>query len=64
MKVPKSAGTPVLAFIEGQGCTGKSQWYEVVYYLDNQWRSYAGSSTFTDGEQVIRWGHCHKLLPR
>lgn len=48
---------PVLAKIEHINSLGKSTWYEVVYY-DKYWRCYAGSSTFNDGEKVIKWRYC------
>ena len=45
---------PVLAEIEHINDLGKSTWYEVVYF-DGNWRCYAGSKTFKDGERVIKW---------
>ncbi len=45
---------PVLALITHQGDLGKNEWYEVVYFFD-KWCSYAGSKTFEDGEQVVKW---------
>ena len=48
---------PVLAKIEHINDLGKSKWYEVVYYNGN-WRSYSGSKTFEDGEQVVKWEYC------
>ena len=48
---------PVLAKIEHINSLGKSTWYEVVYY-DGNWRCYSGSSTFKDGEKVIKWRYC------
>lgn len=48
-------GRSVLAEIESINCNGKSNWYEVVYILNNEWHSYFGSETFEDGEHVIKW---------
>ena len=48
---------PVLAKIEHINSLGKSSWYEVVYF-DGHWRCYAGSSTFKDGEKVVKWRYC------
>lgn len=48
---------PVLAKIEHINSLGKSSWYEVVYF-DGNWRCYAGSRTFKDGEKVIEWRYC------
>ena len=48
---------PVLAKIEHINSLGKSSWYEVVYF-DKHWRCYNGSSTFKDGEKVIKWRYC------
>lgn len=48
---------PVLADILHQGSLGVSRWKEVVYY-DTEvqaWKSYQGSKTFEDGEQVLGW---------
>jgi hypothetical protein len=52
----------VLAKIRHQGDLGISQWYEVVYYLDDEWCSYSGSKTFQDGERVIAWKYCKELI--
>ena len=52
---------PVLAEIEHINDLGKSKWYEVVYF-DENWRSYAGSKTFQDGEQVVKWKYCKDCL--
>jgi len=40
---------------------GKSTWYEVVYF-DGNWRCYAGSKTFKDGEKVIKWKYAKDCL--
>ena len=48
---------PVLAKIEHINSLSKSTWYEVVYF-DECWRCYAGSSTFQDGEKVVKWRYC------
>ena len=45
---------PVLALITHQGDLGKNEWYEVVYFF-KEWRSYSGSKTFENGEQVVKW---------
>jgi hypothetical protein len=34
---------------------GKSVYHEVVYHNGSEWHSYAGSKTFEDGEQVLKW---------
>ena len=52
---------PVLAEIEHINDLGKSKWYEVVCF-DENWRSYAGSKTFQDGEKVIRWKYAKDCL--
>ena len=52
---------PVLAQIEHINDLGKSKWYEVVYF-DKNWRSYAGSETFEDGEQVVKWKYAKDCL--
>jgi len=49
---------PVLAQIEHINDLGKSTWYEVVYFDEKNWRSYAGSDTFKDGEKVVKWRYC------
>jgi hypothetical protein len=56
---------PVLALIRAQGDLGLQEWREVVYYDDEaeEWRSYAGSDTFEDGEQVVRWVYAEAVLP-
>lgn len=50
---------PVLAKISHQNDLGRSQWYEVVFYVDGEWCSYAGSNTFENGESVIEWVSCY-----
>jgi hypothetical protein len=52
---------PVLAEIEHINDLGKSTWYEVVYF-DGNWRCYAGSRTFKDGERVIKWKYAKDCL--
>ena len=52
---------PVLAEIEHINDLGKSTWYEVVYF-DGNWRCYAGSKTFKDGERVIKWKYAKDCL--
>jgi hypothetical protein len=52
----------VLAKITHQNDLGLSQWYEVVYYLDDEWCSYSGSKTFEDGERVTEWKYCKELI--
>lgn len=52
---------PVLAKIEHINSLGKSSWYEVVYF-DKHWRCYDGSSTFKDGEKVVKWRYCKDCL--
>jgi hypothetical protein len=57
LDIPDEIGSPILAKIEHINDLGKSKWYEVVYF-DGNWRCYAGSSTFKDGEKVIKWRYC------
>lgn len=52
---------PILAEIEHINDLGKSTWYEVVYF-DGNWRCYAGSKTFKDGERVIKWKYAKDCL--
>jgi hypothetical protein len=52
---------PVLAEIEHINDLGNSTWYEVVYF-DGNWRCYAGSKTFKDGERVIKWKYAKDCL--
>jgi hypothetical protein len=52
---------PVLALINHQGYLGMSEWYEVVYFFQ-KWRSYTGSKTFEDGEQVVKWKYAKDCL--
>ena len=52
---------PVLAQIQNVTIYGTFTWYEVVYY-DGNWRSYAGSTTFDDGEIVLRWTYITEQL--
>ena len=52
---------PVLALITHQGDLGKNEWYEVVYFFQ-KWQSYAGSKTFEDGEQVVKWKYVKDCL--
>lgn len=51
----------VLAKISHVNDLGKSEWYEVIYYSEG-WQSYSGSDTFEDGEKVLSWEYCDKLL--
>ncbi len=53
----------VLAVITHQGCLGLSVWREVVAHNGKEWISYAGSDTFSDGEQVSKWVYCDEVLP-
>ena len=53
---------PVLAKVKHDGCNGHNEWYEVVYLDETGWKSYAGSSTFNDGEQVLDWKYCKDIL--
>ena len=52
---------PVLAEINHINELGLSKWYEVVYF-DGNWRCYAGSKTFKDGESVIKWKYAKDCL--
>ncbi|NLR94943.1 hypothetical protein [Flammeovirga agarivorans] len=49
---------PVLAKISHLSSLGTSEYYEVVYYSESGWNSYAGSKTFDDGEKVLSWKYC------
>lgn len=55
---------PVLAEIAMVGeLATSSVWYEVVYYDQDEWHSYAGSDTFeTAGDRVLRWEYVDKAL--
>ena len=48
---------PVLVEINHMNDLGLSRWHEVVYF-DEKWKSYNGSKTFEDGEQVVKWKYC------
>lgn len=61
LTIPDIIGSPILAKIEHINDLGKSSWYEVVYY-DDKWYSYAGSKTFEDGEQVVKWKYVKDCL--
>lgn len=66
MDTPKDL-KPVIARIRHQNSLGLSQWYEVVYFddmYDQTWKSYAGSKTFEDGEQVIAWEYAESVKLR
>lgn len=52
----------VLAKIEHQDSLGKSTWYEVVYYINGKWNSFADSDTFKDGEKVVNWKYCNECV--
>ena len=54
---------PVLAKIQHQNSLVLSTFHEVVYFddIDNVWRSYSGSKTFKDGEQVIAWKYVENI---
>lgn len=60
MECPKKL-IPVLAQIQNVNDFGTFVWYEVVYY-DGQWCSYEESSTFDDGEIVLRWTYITEQL--
>lgn len=53
----------VLAKIQRQGSLGLSEWCEVVYFDDvaEIWRSFSGSKTFEDGEQVVAWEYIDNI---
>lgn len=53
---------PVLAEIFHLDDLGQGTHFEVVYYADETWQSYAGSDTFDDGEQVLRWRYAKDCL--
>lgn len=55
MKYPDSS-KPVLAHVKNVIDLGTFTWYEVVYY-DNGWCSYDESTTFDDGEVVLKWAY-------
>jgi len=54
MEYPKEC-KPVLAQLEHVTETGIANWCEVVIFAGDKWRSFFGSNTFKDGEQVIKW---------
>ena len=51
-----------IAKIEHISNLGKSTWYEVVVYFNDEWHSYAGNKTFQDGAQVVDWKYCKNCL--
>jgi hypothetical protein len=53
---------PILAYIEHHNDLGKSLWYEVVLYHNNEWKSIDNSNTFNDGEKVLKWEYCNDIL--
>jgi hypothetical protein len=56
---------PVLTKIEGNNCLGKTEWFEVVYFDEEQtgqWKSYSGSNTFDDGEKVLSWKYADECF--
>lgn len=53
---------PVLAEISHINSLGKSKWFEVVYYAEGDWRCFAGSHTFRDGETVLRWRYAKDAI--
>ena len=59
--IPKAL-IPVLAEIEHQGDLGKASFPEVVHHDGERWRSYSGSKTFEDGEQVVNWVYAKDAL--
>jgi hypothetical protein len=60
MGIPNES-EPVLALITHQNDLGKNEWYEVVCFFQ-KWKSYAGSKTFEDGEQVVKWKYVKDCL--
>lgn len=60
-EVTPMEGEPVLAFIHTQHDLGPANWYEIVYH-NGAWQSYAGSTTFDDGEVVKRWRYADGAL--
>tara|TARA_X000000950_G_scaffold264184_1_gene337180 strand:- start:664 stop:867 length:204 start_codon:yes stop_codon:yes gene_type:complete len=54
---------PVLAKVQRQGSLRLYGWCEVVYFDDvaGIWRSFSGSTTFEDGEQVIAWDYIDNI---
>lgn len=54
MKIPEEL-KPVLAKISHVGSLCDSSWWEVIYHNGFEWRAFAGSDTFEDGEQVLGW---------
>ena len=60
--IPELICCPILAEIEQINDLGRSKWYEVVYYYNNKWCSYADSETFQDGEKVIRWKYAKECF--
>lgn len=45
----------VLAYIGQVNSLSTSRWAEVVYIDNGKWKSFDGSTTFGDGEQVTHW---------
>ena len=57
-----STSESVLALIEQIDSYGKMSWYEVVFYSDNHWQSYADSNTFENDEKVVKWRYCKDCI--
>jgi hypothetical protein len=60
---PTDEQESILALIEHINSLGRNSWWEVVYYSDGEWKSFGCSDTFQDGERVIKWEYCKRILP-
>ena len=55
-------GRPILAQISYLNDLGQGTYFEVIYHDGEKWCAYAGSKTFKDGEQVVKWIYADKML--
>ena len=53
---------PVLAKIFTITDLGANIYHEVVYHDGDNWKSYAGSKTFDDAEQVKKWVYVSEVI--
>lgn len=60
-ELPKEL-VPVLAEIFHSNELGQGAHFEVVYHDGEEWRSYAGSDTFENGEQVLQWRYAKECF--
>lgn len=61
MKLPEEL-KPVLAKIFTITDLGANTYHEVVYHDGEGWKSYTGSKTFEDAEQVKKWVYVSEVI--